>query len=118
MIESGKLNGYLVDIKKELRHAESKHPKFCDCYDSFIHAGDKTEITEVLTYIQSRNDQLAKTNKIGAINILHEEVLEATMAYLEGDLPHCLQELAQCGAVILRTMEFVKNEMEKENEVR
>lgn len=30
MIEPGKLNGYLVAIKEELRKAEGKHPKFCD----------------------------------------------------------------------------------------
>lgn len=30
MIEPGKLNGYLVAIKEELRKAEGKHPGFCD----------------------------------------------------------------------------------------
>ena len=30
MIEPGKLNGYLVAIKEELRKAEGKHPKFCE----------------------------------------------------------------------------------------
>ena len=30
MIEPGKLNGYLVAIKEELRKAEGKHPDFCE----------------------------------------------------------------------------------------
>ena len=30
MIEPGKLNGYLVAIKEELRKAEGKHPGFCE----------------------------------------------------------------------------------------
>jgi len=30
MIEPGKLNGYLVAIKDELRKAEGKHPDFCE----------------------------------------------------------------------------------------
>lgn len=116
MIESGKLNGYLVDIKKELRLAEKKHPKFCDCFDSLIGIGYENKLKEILQYIRYRNDELEKTNNIGAVDNLHEELFEASLAYAEGDLPHCLQELAQCGAVILRTMDFVKNEMEKKNE--
>jgi hypothetical protein len=31
-------------------------------------------------------------------------------AYQQGDKEHALQELAQCGAVIFRMMEFVESE--------
>jgi hypothetical protein len=40
-------------------------------------------------------------------------LFEAFVAYKEGDKKHCLQELAQCGAVILRMMQFVQDEMEE-----
>lgn len=114
MIESGKLNGYLVEIKKELRHAESKHPKFCDCFDSLMCSCYKDIVKLILTQVRSINDSLTEANNIGAMNILQEEITEAMLAYAEGDLPHCLQELAQCGAVILRMMEFVNDEMKEE----
>lgn len=42
--------------------------------------------------------------------LLYEEVAEATEAWLQRDKEHCLEELAQCGAVILRMMEFVEKE--------
>jgi hypothetical protein len=32
-------------------------------------------------------------------------------AYQQGDKEHALQELAQCGAVILRIMETIEKEM-------
>ena len=37
-------------------------------------------------------------------------LFESLVAYKEGDKEHCLQELAQCGAVILRMMDFVKEQ--------
>ena len=39
-----------------------------------------------------------------------EEVAEAFAAYQQGDKEHALQELAQCGAVILRIMETIEKE--------
>ena len=47
-----------------------------------------------------------------ADRILSEEVFEAIEAYQKEDLVHAQQELAQCGAVILRTMEMLENEIE------
>ena len=107
------LNEHLKAIKYELNYAEKKHPKFCDCFDSLMGSCYKDIVEKILHQVRSINDSLTEENNIGAINILQEEIIEAMLAYAEGDLPHCLQELAQCEAVILRTMEFVKNEMEK-----
>jgi hypothetical protein len=76
----------------------------------------KDIVEKILHQVRSINDSLTEENNIGATNILQEEITEAMLAFAEGDLSHCLQELAQCGAVILRTMEFVKNKMEKGNE--
>ena len=106
MIEPGKLNGYLVAIKEELRKAEGKHPKFCDAVldpDSSV-SWDESEFR-----IKARN---AMTNEY-ADNILMEEMAEAFAAYQQGDKAHCIQELAQCGAVILRIMETIEKEMGK-----
>lgn len=107
------LNKHLKSIKYELSYAEKKHPKFCDCFDSLMGSHYKDIVAKILTQVHSINDSLTEANNIGAMQILQEEITEAMLAYAEGDLPHCLQELAQCEAVILRTMEFVKNEMDK-----
>lgn len=46
-----------------------------------------------------------------ADNILMEEIAEAFSAYQKGDKAQALQELAQCGAVILRIMEKIDKEI-------
>lgn len=104
-------------IEEEYDKAVAKHPKFCDCFDSMVGSiGDVKIIKNNLEFIRSHNDSLADANKIGAMNILQEELLEAMEAFAEGDLSHCLQELAQCGAVIIRMMDLVNDEMkEKQN---
>ena len=38
---------------------------------------------------------------------LLEEMLEADLAYRDGDYSQCLRELSHCGAVVLRTMLMV-----------
>lgn len=93
---------FLKAIYDELEKAEKKHPKFCDV------------VTEnsLAQYIQFEKN-IKEANSCApyaADRILVEEINEAVVAFLQGDKEHCLQELAQCGAVILRMMEFVKNE--------
>lgn len=107
MIEPGKLNGYLVAIKEELRKAEGKHPKFCDKMTNCVSA-DFMKKSELLY------KKFNSKPPYSAESILEEEVREALSAYLEGDKVHTLEELAQCGAVIIRMMDFVSNEIDKE----
>lgn len=104
MIEPGKLNGYLVAIKEELRKAESKHPKFCDSM-----TGRSDNATAATLLFWRKVNEKAPYH---ADAILMEEVYEAVEAYKKGDKKHCLQELAQCGAVIFRMMEFVEEEQQ------
>ena len=106
MIKPGKLNGYLVAIKEELRKAEGKHQKFCD---AIVDPTSTKTWAESEYRIKLRNERGPWT----ADNILMEEVCEAFNAYQHGDKEHAFQELAQCGAVILRIMDFVKKEMEE-----
>lgn len=113
---------FFAMINKELSHAESKHPEFAHYFDADILIDSNEnlikDIKRRLEIRRKSNETLEKTKMVGALEILQEEVFEANLSFLEEDYDNCLQELAQCGAVILRTMEFVKNEMEKENEVR
>lgn len=70
---------------------------------------DADGIKEALDYLRRKNSEPVTY----ADWILGEEILEAFEAYKQGDLEHCLQELAQCGAVILRMMQFVQDEKEE-----
>ena len=89
-------------IEREYSAAVTKHPKFCDAL-----TGATQEQMELHEYrIKKVNSRPPYYGEF----ILREEYVEAMNAYLQGDKAHCLQELAQCGAVILRMMEFVEAE--------
>lgn len=106
MIEPGKLNGYLVAIKEELRKAEGKHPEFCSV---IIDSASSKSWIETERQIKLRNE----CGPEYADCILMEEMAEAFAAYEQGDKKHALQEFAQCGAVILRIMETIEKEIKK-----
>ena len=99
------LNSFLIAIKTELKEAEGKHPKFCDeICDREIDFGGFAEYYKIV------NDNSATHN---ANHILYEEVMDAMDAYNNKDYKQALKELAQCGAVILRMMEFVKKQVNR-----
>ena len=100
-----KFTAFSMMVRHELEKTEQKHPKFCD---AMIDPTSAPSWADSEYRIKLRNERGPWT----ADNILMEEVAEAMNAYEQGDRAHSLQELAQCGAVILRMMELVKNEME------
>lgn len=91
-------------IEREFSHAVTKHTKFCD-----LLVDAQTEWNRLEAVMKSRNDEYAPPY-IGE-NILLEEVAEAFNAYSLGKLEESLQEFAQCGAVILRCMQYVRDEI-------
>ena len=94
-------------IDREFSHAVTKHPKFCDRL-----INPKTDWSW-LELSQKHVNDTASTYY--GENIFLEEFAEAMNAYQQGKLEESLQEFAQCGAVILRMMQYVKDEMEGEN---
>ena len=90
-------------IETELRNAVERHPEFCDAMSN--PAIDFQELEDAAKRSNSHAPYYAE-------NILAEEIYEAMNAYRMGDKAHCIQELAQCGAVIIRMMDFVKKEMD------
>ena len=85
-------------IEAEFAAACEKHPKFCDVFAAPM---SWESIERSLKTINSNPPYCAS-------ELLDEEVAEAMVAHQQGDREHCLQELAQCGAVILRMMQFVE----------
>ena len=100
-----KLNKFIAQMKIELAEAESKHPHFADGL-SERSAGNVKFNLKAMRDINGKPPYMADS-------ILSEEFFEAIEAYQKEELVHAQQELAQCGAVILRMMEFVENEIEE-----
>lgn len=95
---------FIDKILDELAKAENKHPKFCDA----ITNKSKDSVRKALAELRIENGK----GPYYADRILHEEIAESLEAYQMNALVSCMEELAQCGAVILRTMEYVQKEIE------
>ena len=104
--DAEKLKGFLFKIIDEHKFACRKHPDFCDEITGKL---PKT-VKKALTNLRLENN----VPPLYADSILHEKICEALNAYQEGDKAQALQEFAQCGAVIIRMMDFVACEIEKE----
>ena len=100
------LNKFTEMIHSQLELAEKKHPVFCDKFTNYnrYHARIDERCCK----------ELNKKGPFRADIILLEEVAEARTAFVDKDFDHCLEELSQCGAVVLRMMEYVQTQKEKE----
>lgn len=101
-MDSTKFIEYRNKIETEYAKACTKHPKFCD---DFSGAPDDT----IKTSLKHWRDMNSRA-PYHADAILMEEIMESIEAYRQGDKAHCMEELAQCGAVILRMMDFIETE--------
>lgn len=98
------LNKFIAQMKIELAEAEAKHPHFADGLSERYAGNVKFNLKEMRD-INGKPPYMAD-------RIILEELFEAIAAYQKKDLIPALLELAQCGAVILRTMEMLENEIE------
>lgn len=89
-------------ILHEYEKACAKHPNFCYVLTN----ASLSEIGKALDFVRVKNEGSMVNGNL----ILSEEILEAFEAYKLGEYDHTIQELAQCGAVILRMMDFVIEE--------
>lgn len=99
------LNKFIAQMKIELAEAEAKHPHFADG----LSERSARNVSFHLDFMRKNNGKPPYMADL----ILFEEVFEAIEAYQKEDLVPALLELAQCGAVILRTMEMLENEIEE-----
>lgn len=93
----------LTKISEAYNEACRKHPKFCDALTGAIQSN--------MALYEHRIKMVNSKPPYYGDFILNEEIAEALNAYLKGDKEHALLELAQCGAVILRMMDFLQNEI-------
>ena len=102
---------HLDAIAAALQHAKRKHPKFADKLFSFKRLVD---CSDYLYSFRRELEHEKRTNSTCAKTILKCEELEAEEAFMQGDYEHTLEELAQCGAVVVRMMEAVQELVDKE----
>lgn len=97
------INKFMGMVIDELRNAEGKHPKFCDAVTPPGFDFDEEE-----KRWKKWNDEAEKHY---AADLFNKEFYEALNAYQHDDKEHALQEFAQRGAVKLRIMEAIENEV-------
>lgn len=100
-------------IDVEYQKAKRKYPRFCK---RFLTKGERFDnIKLMLRMCRTISDNEKPNYSVQAT--LDEEVYEVYEAWCRNDLDGCLRELAQCGAVVIRAMEFVlkqKKQQEKD----
>lgn len=97
-----------IDI--EYQKAKKTYPRFCK---TFLTKGETFDnIKMLLGMCRKISDNEKPRYSVQAT--LDEEVYEVYEAWCRNDLDGCLQELAQCGAVIIRAMEFVTKQKKQQ----
>lgn len=95
---------HVSNILKHYAHAKEKHPYFCDEITAFN--------THVATFRlkQTRNliDWRKSKGCVTAEMLARCELLEAEEAFLSGAKHHAVEELYDCVAVLLRTIDVLE----------
>lgn len=99
-------NAFVYKICDEYEKAKKKHPRFADM---MMTPGEVLVAPRCAKDAQRANDE-KRPEDITAKDVFQEEFLEALAEYANGNHNECLDKLAQCGAVILRMMDFVADE--------
>ena len=95
---------HLAAIADALEHAKRKHPKFADvAVSTQNHVDAAGDLDDARDYLDAR----IKAGRCSGMTVLGCEVAKTVEAFSRRDYKHTLEELAQCGAVIVRMMEAV-----------
>lgn len=91
-------------ICKHYDHAREKHPYFCDLITSL----SPVEADTHLGIYRSLLEAEIKASKVEARTVLNCEICEALQAYTYGDFSQAIEELYDCAAVLLRTIDVME----------
>ena len=96
---------HLAAIADALEHAKRKHPFFADVAVSYL---DFRKAVDQIAIAREYLADKVKANRCGGMTVLMCEVYEAIEAFSRKDYAATMDELAQCGAVVVRMMEAVQ----------
>ena len=91
-------------IRTHYAHAIEKHPYFCDKITHL--SGSSAD-----AHLDLQRESLSIEEHIGdveAVDIIQCELLEAVQAYTHKDAAHAVEELYDCVAVLLRTIDVLE----------
>lgn len=92
-------------IAAALEHAKAKHPHFADVAVSSL--DNKTAADGLADFREFLNMVIGRGLSTG-VDVLKCELWEAVEAFTRKDYAATMDELAQCGAVVIRMMEAVQ----------
>ena len=91
-------------ICKHYAHAKEKHPYFCDEITGYSSFTASLRLKQMRDLIDWRKSHKCVTAEM----LLRCELLEAEDAYLRGDKAQAVEELYDCVAVLLRTIDVLE----------
>ena len=96
-------------ILEHYAHAKKKHPYFCDDLLPELEREEILRITKnVLTSIRKKIEDRARAGHVGWDDLLNCEVWEVFDAIINNDKAQAIEELYDCIAVLLRTVDVLK----------
>jgi len=106
MIIDEALNSKTIDaIERHYLHAKEKHPYFADVLLDSIDTKDRTA---VMLEIARRHIDMYAGTCLRPFDVLACEIAEAKHAIAKGDSAAAIEELYDCAAVCLRTIDVLK----------
>ncbi len=104
----------LALVLEELDKAKAKHPEFVNAFATGVRNDPKATSAKLewARYIRLRD---TGNGAVDFFDVIQEELYEALDAHAKGLIPGAVVvELAQCAALCLRAMEYVRDEAAKE----
>lgn len=102
---------HVSNILKHYAHAKEKHPYFCDNLNDTIWNTVEPKLFMVKRSLRTMRRRLetgSLDSNLSWYEILECEALEALEAILISDTSHAIEELYDCVAVCLRTVDVLK----------
>lgn len=91
-------------LREHYTHAREKHPYFCDIITCLSEVGSDTHLDIYRATLRAESENEA----VEAGTLLGCEFYEAIQAYTHGDTAHAVEELYDCIAVLLRTIDVLE----------
>ena len=98
----------LDKIVEHYNHAREKHPYFCDWSPLQTTKHFKKKMTEALRMARETLEFAVANNEVEWIDVFDCEKFEALVALASGDKTQAVEELYDCIAVCLRTIDVLE----------
>lgn len=100
---------HVSNILRHYAHTKEKHPYFCDWIQPGTYDTENIEqVKNNLVFARDRIDDGVLTHKLGWDDLLNCEVWEVFDALVRGNTAHAIEELYDCVAVLLRTIDVLE----------